>query len=127
MKLIQLLKIHQALSSLSGSATHLHEGKPVQVSFRFTGATRLAIAKGVRLLTPFVEDHKAAASALVKQYGGPWESPCAEQGQATAEIYALEQAEVENAPAISLPEAEFTHDDNPVPPAVLEVLLDYLK
>ncbi len=101
----------------------------MQTFFRFTGATRLAIAKAVRLLTPFVEDHKAAANAIVKQLGGPWDENVMDENRARAiaEIRALEEGVMENAPAISLPEAEFIHDDNPVPPAVLEVLLDHLK
>jgi hypothetical protein len=129
MKLAQILQLHAALSSLSGSITHLHEGRPVQAFFRFTGATRLAIARAVRQLTPFVEDHKAAASAIVKQLGGPWEENVLGENRARAveEIRALEEGVMENVPTLSLPEAEFTHDDNPVPPAILETLLDHLK
>ncbi len=127
MKLSQILQIHGALTGLSGAVTHLVEGKPQKVFFRFTGLTRLAIAKAIRSLAPFVNDHKSATESLVKQRGGPWLVPCEEQIKAVDEINALEQMEVTDAPAFTLPLAEFTHDDNPVPPGVLEVLLDYLK
>ncbi|WP_395752499.1 hypothetical protein [Prosthecobacter sp.] len=126
---MKILQLHAALSSLSGAVTHMHEGRPVQAHFRFTGATRMAIAKAVRVLTPFVEDHKTAVSGIVKQMGGPWEEQvvCENRARAIEEIRALEAVMVEGVPVIALPMAEFVHDDNPVPPAVLEVLLDHLK
>jgi hypothetical protein len=127
MKLISLLQLHAALTQLSGSVTHLVEGKALQVAFRFTGLTRLAIAKAIRSLAGHVADHKAAVSEIVKQHGGPWGEPCEEHAKAIAEIHTLEQAEVADAPTFSLPLSEFTHDDNPVSPAVLEVLLDHLE
>lgn len=121
-----LLSINGVLEALSGAVTILHEGKPTQVHFTFSGATRLAIADAQEAQEAILKPVKAAEKALIKQNGGPWALPCLEQKQCSEEIEAMREKEIE-IPAFELPLAEFVKDSNPVPASFIKVLRPYLK
>lgn len=128
MTLLDLTTIHSALNSCSGSVKHLHEGKPIDVSFRFTGKTRLAIADAVIALEPKIKAFGEAKKACMSQHGGPWEKDESTPAQAAcrAELDAMLAVEVES-PKFALPLSEFIDDANPVPSEVIRILRPFLK
>ena len=130
MTFLQLIELNEALAALSGGITQQHDGKAQQIAFRFTGKTRLAIARLSASLKPHIDAFHAAKGEIVKQHGGPF-TQVAQEAQAglaaaNAEIRKLAAEPCELPPFDPLPLPEFVADDNPVPPAVLAVLLPYL-
>lgn len=128
MTLLKALQLNASLENLSGYVSQLHEGKPVQVSFKFSGDTRFQIASISRKISGYKETFSKAREEIIKQYGGPWESSVTntDKDKAEQEIRALLEKEIEDI-ELTLPKKEILSDDNPIPPAAIESLLDYIK
>lgn len=123
----QLIKLRDALTALSGGVTQLHQGKPVEVMFHFTGSTRFEIARFSRAVKQLLEPFDDAREAIIKQHGGPFTVAGAPgHVEATAELSKLLDTKVTAALNYTLPKDEFLANDNPVPPELIEVLIDFL-
>jgi hypothetical protein len=122
-----LNNLDAALAQLSGAYTQIVDQKPVAISLRFTGATRLKIARFHAAVKTALAPYQTASEAIQKQHGGPFDKP-GQTGYAEAIKEITELLKTEGGEVVAeLPEAEFTRDDNPVPPAVLQVLLPFLQ
>lgn len=123
----QLIKLRDALTALSGGVTQLHQGKPVEVMFRFTGSTRFEIARFSRAVKQLLEPFDDAREAIIRQHGGPFTVAGAPgHAEATAELSKLLSAEVATTLTGTLPKDEFMANDNPVPPELIEALIDFM-
>jgi len=124
----QLIKLRDALGALSGSVTQLHQGKPVDVTFRFTGSTRFEIARFSRAVKQLLEPFDDAREAIIRQHGGPFTAAGAPgHAEATAELSKLLDADVTAVLNYTLPKDEFLANDNPVSPELIEALIDFIQ
>jgi len=128
MTLLKALQVGVILDNLSGYVTHLHDGKPIQLSFKFSADTRFHIASVSRKINEYRDTYEKARVEIIKQHGGPWEKEVVSKDKENAErdIKDLLDKDVEDVGLI-LPKKEILSDDNPIPPATIESLLDYIK
>ena len=120
-------KLNAALSAISQPVTVLVDGKPTGVSARLTGLTRLKVAKAKAALAPHLAAVDEARNAIIAAHGGNVEPTHPNFAQVAKEIGEIANAEFPTVDLPSLPEAEFTSDDNWFSPDLLEQLLPYLK
>lgn len=128
----QALEMAQAVSQLDG----YQNGSAVLTPYKYDGATRLAIAAARRKLRAVVEDYQAARNAaLLEATNGSGELPPVNDRmhpdlrqkliKQSIAFDGLDKqllaAEIEIA-IVPLPPDKFKLDENPIPPAVLDML-----
>lgn len=130
------LEMAQAVTQLDG----YQNGTPMLTPYKYDAATRLAIAVARRKLRAVVEDYQNARNAaLLEATGGTGElppvndrTPADERRRIIAQSIAFDKmdkellaAEIEIGIA-PIPSAKFNLDNNPIPPAVLDMLGEFI-
>lgn len=130
------LEMAQAVAQLDG----YQNGSTVLTPYKYDGATRIAIAAARRKLRAVVEDYQAARNAaLLEATGGSGELPPVtdrmppdERRRIIAQSIAFDKADKELLAATieigiaPLSPDKFKLDENPIPPAVLDMLGEFI-
>lgn len=135
MKNKELLSLIDAFDFLSGLSTKIVGDKEVKVPFVFSTENRWKIAKNTRKLKKHKEEYQDAIDALIKQNGGPF----LRSDQTGFFEFKKDEQELLNKnitddlclEKISRNDFDKVDDKgvvvNNIPPAVLELLMDYIE
>jgi hypothetical protein len=124
-----ILQLRAALAALDGldQAVEVRgQAQIIKQPFKYSGRTRLKIARNLRAVEAAFEDYDAARVGLVREIaGGADQVPAGKVPEFTKRLQDLlnEECEVALTP---LTEPELNLDDNEIPHGALAVLLEYV-
>lgn len=124
----QAIDVRAALLALDNYQAQDKDGRAIALPYKFSGPTRMAIARNLARANEAYQALQTANNALVAQFsGGAQQVPADKMSAYTTEINKVLQGPADVGAMVKISEADLDLATNPIPGSVLAALVPILE